>query len=394
MLHVDDEGTLTIPSLGLSCRAQQMPRWLAADIATAIAITRDGEPDMPAPAAEHRRDSDRYIDITGAVLAEHTTPRTTDIIDGVTDGATTFLPGSTSSYLQVTATTADDVANLSPVVPAEVCEAVLHGDPSLDADLAAWRDPASQRAKLSLLGSVTVKAAGRPPVDQLFLYTEVVAYLALHPAGVTPDQFAHDVWPHKNYVGADSYPRRIVSAARTWLGTDPVTGQQYIPRAVGLVDRYSLAGALIDADLFVRLRARGQARGAAGVQDLRLALEFVTGVPLTGRRGGGWGWLQAAAEMGYIAAIVDVAHLVATHALATGDLELARTAAQTALRGGDVGDTGLLDMVAVCDAAGHRAEAASCVQQILEHHNAEVDEDLPPRTYDVLRRRQWLPVAM
>jgi hypothetical protein len=71
---------------------------------------------------------------------------------------------------------------------------------------------------------------------------------------------------------------------------------------------------------------------------------------------------------------------VPTHALAGGDLELARTATQTALRGGDLDDTALLDMVAVCDAAGNRAQAAAYIQQILEHHSAEIEEDLPPRT--------------
>ena len=91
--------------------------------------------------------------------------------------------------------------------------------------------------------------------------------------------------------------------------------------------------------------------------------------------------------------IVDLAHVVATHHLAAGDPERAATAAQTALRAGSSEDTPLLDLVAACHAQGQTAQAEAYVRRILGNHDAQEEEDLPPRTYDVLRRRRWLPPA-
>jgi hypothetical protein len=47
----------------------------------------------------------------------------------------------------------------------------------------------------------------------------------------------------------------------------------------------------------------------------------------------------------------------------------------------------LLDLVAACDVLGNRAEADAYVARILTKHDAEVEEDLPPRTAAILRRR-------
>ena len=38
----------------------------------------------------------------------------------------------------------------------------------------------------------------------------------------------------------------------------------------------------------------------------------------------------------------------------------------------------------------NRAEAAAYIKRILANHDAEVEEDLPPRTAEILHRRQWL----
>jgi len=48
--------------------------------------------------------------------------------------------------------------------------------------------------------------------------------------------------------------------------------------------------------------------------------------------------------------VVDVAHIVATHHLATGEPALAAAAGQVALRAGSSQDVPLLDLVAACDA--------------------------------------------
>ena len=125
---------------------------------------------------------------------------------------------------------------------------------------------------------------------------------------------------------------------------------------------------------------------------LQAALDLVTGVPLEQRRPGGYGRLvDTPLEDEYTAMIVDTAHLVTTYHLAAGQPGLAEQAARAALRAGARDDIALLDLVAASDAAGHHGEADSYIARILTNHEADVQEDLPPRTYAVLHRRRWLP---
>ena len=60
-----------------------------------------------------------------------------------------------------------------------------------------------------------------------------------------------------------------------------------------------------------------------------------------------------------------------------------------ALKAGSYEDVPLLDLVASCDAQDKRAEADAYVARILANHDAEVEEDLPPRTAEILFRRHW-----
>jgi hypothetical protein len=123
-------------------------------------------------------------------------------------------------------------------------------------------------------------------------------------------------------------------------------------------------------------------------------LDLVTGVPFDRQRPGGYGWLvDPALDHDYTAMIVDVAHLVATHHLATGEPELAADAAQVALLAGSRADSALLNLVAASEALGNTTEADAYVKRIMANHDADVEEDLPPRTAAILRRRRWLPPA-
>ena len=275
--------------------------------------------------------------------------------------------------------------------------ASLDHDASLDADLTAWRDPRSPQAKLHLLGPVTLIAHGRVPDGRIAFYTEVVTYLALHSQGVSGDRFAADLWPERELTGRDSSPKNALSIARKWLGVDPMTGVDYLPAAdtagPGGVPTYRLSGLPVDWDLFRRLRARAQARGADGIADLIAALDLVTGEPLAQRRLDGYGWLRDGTtvdEDALSVAIIDVAHTVATAALADGDTVTAQHAVDVALSVGPADDRPLLDQAAVLDAEGRHAELAATVRRIRAHHEAEVEEDLPPRTYEILLRHGWL----
>jgi DNA-binding SARP family transcriptional activator len=308
------------------------------------------------------------------------------------------LPQPEETYLATAATTAADLDALAPRVPAEVRDKVQDADPRLDADLAAWRDPECPHPRLTLLGPVQLRAGGVPPDKRQPFYTEIVAYLATRDTGVTVAQLAEALWPDEP-GDKRTTARRAVHIARKWLGTNPRTGQWYLPEATesqraGGTAVYLVDGVLTDADLFRRLRLRGEARGEDGIADLELALGLVTGVPFDQRRPRGYAWLvDTPLDHVYTASVLDVAHLVATRALADGEPARARAAAEVALRIGARDDQALLDLVAASHAEGNRAAAASYVRRIMANHDAEVEEDLPPRTYDILRRHQWLPEA-
>lgn len=211
------------------------------------------------------------------------------------------------------------------------------------------------------------------------------------------DRFAADLWPERELTGRDSSPKNALSIVRKWLGVDPMTGADHLPAAgtdtPGGVPTYRISGLLVDWDLFRRLRTRAQARGADGIADLITALDLVTGEPLGRRRLDGYGWLRDGTvidEDGLSVAIIDAAHTVATAALADGDTATAQHAVDVALSVGPADDRPLLDQAAVLDAQGRLAELAATVRRIRAHHEAEVEEDLPPRTYEILLRRGWL----
>lgn len=250
---------------------------------------------------------------------------------------------------------------------------------------------------MSLLGPVTVRARGQLPArnPRLAWNTELVAYLATHPRGVSTERLGTDLWPGDPDIAGKTVLRQAVLVARKWLGANPRTGRDHLParRSPG-TELYRVEDALVDADLFRRLRLRGVARGAAGIGDLQAALDLVAGPPLDPalRRPEGYGWLsETHLDHEYAAMVVDVAHIVATHYLAAEEPAAAAAAARAALLAGSLEDVPLLDLVAACDALGNRAEADAYVKRILDNHDAEVEEDLPPRTAEVLFRRQWLP---
>ena len=289
-----------------------------------------------------------------------------------------------------------DVAEGAVVgVDAQGRELIETASSSLDADLAGWLDPSSGLAKLTLLGPVDLDAAGTRPDKRLPFYIEIAAYLASHPAGVSVAEMGADFWPEEN--DEDKIAARVrnsLSKVRAWLGDDPRTGRAYLAgadRSSG-VGVYRLQGVHVDAELFRRLRSRGIARGEAGMVDLQAALDLVVGPPLAHRREEGYLWLvDNPLDRDYAAAVVDVAHLVADMRLAAGDADGAEAAAQVSLQAGDTSDVALLDLVAVADARGDHAQAEQYVRRILANHDAEVEEDLPPRTCEILHRRQWLP---
>jgi nucleoid-associated protein YgaU len=415
LLTVDEAGMLSIPALGVELIAQQIPADEAAQLAQVLALAAVTD-DRPIPPSRGDEPWDEHADACGRLrvdpshAARQQPPAAAGAEDvpvsGLADTSpwvtNSVLPLSVQTYLDRAATTEQDLHALAPATDAGIRDQVEVADPALDADRADWADPSSPRPKLTLLGPVEVRARGSLPErnPRRQFYTEIVAYLATRPGGVTSERYATAIWPDDPDVVGKTKVRQSISIVRAWLGTNPATGADYLPSGVtaGGVGRYRIDDVLIDAELFRRLRVRGLARAVDGLADLRAALNLVTGQPFdlpASRQGapGGYGWLgeeNSRLDHEYAAMIVDVAHTVATHYLAAGKPELAAAAAQVALKAGSYEDVPLLDLVAACDAQDNRAEADAYVARILANHDAEVEEDLPPRTAEILFRRQWV----
>jgi hypothetical protein len=412
-LTIDDVGILRVPALGLELRANQILAQEAEQLAQVLALASVPE-DRPVPLAHGSEPWDAYADACGGLRidpiggSQQQASNPAGAEDDPSPGASkpsptknSVLPLSPQTYLEQAATTEDDLQALAPATDDGIRHQVETADPTLDADLADWADPSCPRPKLTLLGPVQVRAQGSLPErnPRRQFYTEVVAYLATRPGGVTSERYATAIWPTEPDVIGKTKVRQSISVVRAWLGTNPKTGTDYLPSGLtaAAAGRYRVDEVLIDAELFRRLRVRGLARGVDGIADLCAALDLVTGRPFdlpTPRQGtaGGYGWLideDARLDLEYAAMIVDVAHTVATHYLGAGRPELAEAAAQISLRAGSYEDVPLLDLVAACDAQEKRAEADAYVARILVNHDAEVEEDLPPRTAEILFRRHW-----
>ncbi|WP_131103425.1 LysM peptidoglycan-binding domain-containing protein [Ornithinimicrobium sufpigmenti] len=399
-MHIEAtaDGRVRIPATGLDLVGVGLTADEAAGCAALLAQSH-AEPDVPMPAAtpdsdESEDDWRGWTDQAGAIRPEHSAGR-----DAAVDhqDLATLLPEGDEVYEQEAATTAQDLSVLAPRVEPDVARQVLQADPALDADLAAWWDPAVRVPRLTLLGPVQAKAWGKPLAERKGYMTELLAYLAVHPRGVTTAQTA------EAFGITEARTRDYIGRCRDWLGTDPVTGELHIPhaqeapatRARG-VNVYQVLGLLFDVDLFRRLRTRAVARGGTeGIGDLKAALRLVQGRPFDQLRRGGWGWLFEGDRLDHhmTCAVVDVAHIVATHDLQTGDLAGARAAAEIAFLAAPEEEIPTLDLVAVTAREGNTAEAVRLLQTDVCNRTDDPDlppGDLPERTQRIIDGHGWL----
>jgi hypothetical protein len=167
-LRIDRDGVLTVPALGVSLIAQQIPAAEAAQLAQLLAFAADPTP-TPAggEAAPAARTPDRSAAENGAAVGTDTpTDTATDTAPGRTiEGETVRTPrpgsvldGPDRTYLAAAATTEADLQVLAPAVPPQVRERIEAADDDLDRDLAAWHDPADPRPKITVLGGPVVRA--------------------------------------------------------------------------------------------------------------------------------------------------------------------------------------------------------------------------------------------
>ncbi|CAN7514691.1 LysM peptidoglycan-binding domain-containing protein [Knoellia sp. LjRoot47] len=389
-LHVTGNGRVNLPHAGLDLIAVGLTSDEAQGCAALLAQSEDLA-DTPMPVDERAHEGWRaWSDEAGALREEHTRARH----EHADEAAASLLEHADEDYLRTGATTSDDLEALAPKVPERVRAAVAEADPTLDEDLELWWSQDCPLPRLTLLGPVGARTRGTPVTKRKPYYTEMLAFLATRAHGATPEELAEafSITPAK--------ARDYVRIVRDWLGTNPRTGEAHLPdarkapaaiaRGVGV---YQVLDVLVDADLFRRLRVRGESRGPAGVDDLRAALRLVQGRPFDRLRDGGWAFLSEGDRLDQhmICAVVDVAHLVTTYSLQSGDTRQARLAAETAALAAPHEEIPRLDLAAVADAEGHPGEADRILRD--EVCNRTDDDDAPPelseRTKQVIATRDW-----
>lgn len=389
-------GRVLVPSLGLNLVANGITKDEAEGCAAIMAVADVTDEDQPMPdAAEPVADWQAHADAAGHLHADLTIPRTT--VFGSAE-ASSLLPDPDVVYVTEAATTADDLAELAPLVPVETTKLVKESDPELDQDLADWRADSTDRPRISVLGPVRLRLGrggqATAGLKRVPYYTEIVAYLATRLHGATVEQLSEALG-----IGAERV-RRDLAIVRARLGTNPRTGRPYLPgandndeaiaRGTGV---YLVEDLLCDADLFRRLRLRGEAAGSAGINDLADALRLVTGEPYDQLRRRGGLWLGHTHDDHHLtAAIMDVAHILTTHALATGDVQQARAATEIAQAVAPDDPTPHLDLARIADHEGRPDEAARIAREVANwtDHNGFGPLDTGERTNAILRAHKWL----
>jgi LysM repeat protein len=389
-IELSGDGMAYLPRWGTSVKAFTLPATDADTMAALVASTRNLA-DASVPAADDDASAlGKYVNADGSLREEFTEARHSDGHD-----FSSLLPEPDEVYLATAATTAEDLAALAPSVP-EATQAEIDAlDPTLDQDVADWLDPTSIRPKVHLLGpvDVTALAGTREGIANLGGTIEFIVYLACQERGVTGERAAEAF----DWKTVKTVQNRALDA-RKLLGTRP-DGTDWLPDAGKTesakrgVPSYELdtrpGGVLINHDLFVRLKIRAQQRGDGGLDDLVTALSLVTGEPFDQLRRGGYGWLLQGQRLDHImvGAIHDVAHVVATRAVAEGRTDLVRQACDAARKASPDSDVAWLDLAAAAEAESGRAAADELVRKRVVDR---VDEDLPPRTEAVIDRRGWL----
>lgn len=312
------------------------------------------------------------------------------------DACESILPAPDEEYVEVAAVTTVDLQLLAPKVRADVADQIVISDPGLDRDVAAWFSSRCRQPRLTWLGPVKARCHGTPPAKSRAYYVEAMSFLAAHPNGVTNDELV------EAFTITRERAHTIISNLRRWLGTNPTTGQPYIPearkspqaeaRGIGL---YLIDNLLVDADLFKRLRTRALAKGPEGIPDLETALILVTGRPFDQLRPTGWKWLANGDRIDHhmTCAISDVAHTLVVHHLHEGNLPAARKAAETGLAACPESEAAALDLAEIMVHEGNPDAAHQLLTQTLTDTGDGDPTDSSERASEILRSKSHLRIA-
>jgi hypothetical protein len=246
--------------------------------------------------------------------------------------------------------------------------------PAIGAAPAAHLRPgATADVEVGLLGPVTVSAPGPIERERVALATELVVYLAAHPAGVHLNVLTGALWPR----GVPAEVRDATLArARRWLGTDSAGTAHLMTDADG---RLRLGpGVRVDWHVFRALVAEaGQSPDAmAAAGQLEQALNLIRGQLLDGRDPERYAWL-ATDELGYevCALVADTAHGLSALRLAWRDADGAMAAARAGLRLAFDDEMLWRDLLRAAGASGQQEVLRAVVDEISAR--VALDEVMP-----------------
>jgi hypothetical protein len=220
---------------------------------------------------------------------------------------------------------------------ADDVDGALMSAPLVDAAPAPHLAPdATMPAEVTVLGPVSVRAIGEIEPGLLPLATEIVVYLATHPAGVHPNVLARAIWPQGV---ADGDRDAVLDEVAYWLGTDGIGRPHVAADASGRLRLGS--GVKVDWNVFLTLVAQaGQAAGQPGKgghspeeAKLAQALSLIEGHFLADCGPGGYSWIVTdGLEYEVSARVADAAHRLCELRLNNGDSRGAMDAVRTGLR--------------------------------------------------------------
>jgi hypothetical protein len=391
-ITVGSDGRALVPALDLDLVANGITHDEAAGCVQLIQAAEElGDTDVPIVDAECGGWR-QFGDQAGRLRATLTEPRRPE---GSSHPSLSNLYQPDAAILTTAATTAADLAVLAPEVPERLRQQVADADLNLDADLAEWWSNTCRRPRLSVLGPVRVRVGptGKPSevAKRKPYYTELVAYLATKPDGATTQQLC------EGFATTPARIQRDLGVVRAWLDRNPATGQQHLPDAAlsnQINDgrrRYRLHDLLYDADLFRRLRIRGQTRGDQGLDDYLQALQLVAGSPYAELRPSGGIWLaDNRDDQNLLVGIVDIAHLTVNMAFQEGDLDSARRAATIAAAAAPEEETPKLDLIAIAEASGDPGSSACALVEVMRQRDPDGPVEPGRRTVRLMESRGWI----
>jgi len=392
-IRLTDKGRVQVPALGLNLVANGLTEDEARGCIALINAGRNlDDIDMPVVDDPDGEEWEQFCNQAGAIRPDKTIPRDSDDPE-----ASSVLPEPDRVYVTETANTAEDLAELAPKVPVEVAEQIEDADPTLDADLTDWWADSCIRPRLRVLGPIKVRigagGSAKAATNRKPACNNAVTYLSTRPRGVTTQEVADAL------SITDDRVRQDMSIVRAWLGDNPRTGRKFLPgatehplaveRGVGL---YLIEDLLCDADLYKRLRLRGESRGPDGINDLRTALRLVNGAPYDELRTRGSVWLaDNPVDHDLLCSIIDTAHIVSTIAIQTGDLQGARAAAELAVLIAPTDANPQMDLAKIAQRTGDEAKAAATIRNVLTWRDDAGDQvDLSRRNDAIVRTHRWL----